>query len=99
VEFAGDGQAFVDRLAEVKPALAVLDLRMPGFDGMDILEHMHGHPIVSNLPIVVFSTGDPPPQLASLEHPSIREYVRKPEGFAEFPAAVARVIAHASPGK
>lgn len=97
VEFADDGQAFLDRLAESKPALAVLDLRMPGLDGMDILEHMHGHPIVANLPLVVFSSGDAPEPIASEHRYPVREYVRKPGTLPEFQAAVARIARHALP--
>lgn len=96
VEFADDGQAFLDRLAESKPALAVLDLRMPGLDGMDILEHMHGHPIVARLPIVVFSGGDVTDRVAG-HHYNVRACVRKPDDFDGFLRAVAEVVAHAEP--
>ncbi|HUR25876.1 MAG TPA: response regulator [Candidatus Thermoplasmatota archaeon] len=97
VEFADDGQAFLDRLAESKPALAVLDLRMPGLDGMDILEHMHGHPIVANLPLVVFSDGEAPETIGSEHRYPVRDYVRKPGTLPEFQSAVARIVQQALP--
>lgn len=95
VEFADDGQAFLDRLGELKPALAVLDLRMPGLDGMDILEHMHGHPIVPRLPIVVFSGGDVSDQVES-HHLNVRECVQKPTDFDGFQKAVAHIVSLAT---
>lgn len=97
VEFADDGQAFLDRLVTIKPALAVLDLHMAGLDGMDILEHMHGHPIVAHLPLVVFSSGEAPAPIASEHRYPVREYVRKPGNFPEFQDAVVRIAKHALP--
>lgn len=98
VEFADDGQGFLDRLSEPPhPKLAVLDLRMPGLDGMDILEHLHGHPIVANLPIVLFSGGGVAGEVASgaRHHLDIVETVAKPVGLDAFQAAVARIARHA----
>ncbi|HJQ93675.1 MAG TPA: response regulator [Candidatus Thermoplasmatota archaeon] len=97
VEFVDDGQAFLDRLTETKPDLAVLDLRMPGLDGMDILEHMHGHPIVARLPVVVFSAGDAPGPIVSEHRYPVLDYVRKPGTLTEFQAAIARIAEHARP--
>ena len=97
VEFADDGQAFLDRLSGSRPRLAVLDLRMPGLDGMDILEHLHGHPIVANLPIVLFSGGGVAGEVASgaRHHLHIVDSVPKPVDLDGFQAAVARIVRHA----
>lgn len=37
------------------PCLVLLDLKMPGMDGFEVLEWLQGHPEHANIPIVVLS--------------------------------------------
>ncbi len=60
---ARDGQEAMDFLALERhppedrlPALIVLDLKMPRRDGMDVLKWMRKHPVLSSLPVIIFSS-------------------------------------------
>ena len=60
-EFVDDGSTLLLHLACVAnpsdlPDLIVLDLRMPGLDGHRTLEELHAHPVLWQIPVVVFTS-------------------------------------------
>jgi CheY-like chemotaxis protein len=66
VRFVPDGVAAVDYLrratdgAERMPALLLLDLRMPGLDGFQVLEWLREHPASRPASVVVFTSSSDP---------------------------------------
>lgn len=59
--FHDDGSMLLHRLEKLVgldalPDLILLDLRMPGLDGHRTLEALQAHPILWQIPVVVFST-------------------------------------------
>ena len=39
---SGDGHQALDRIRELEPDVALLDLRLPGMDGIDVVKTLHG---------------------------------------------------------
>ncbi len=52
---AKDGEEGLKKIEEEKPDLVLLDLVLPGMTGFDILENVNENPLLSDIPIVVFS--------------------------------------------
>ncbi len=50
---AGNGHDAVSRVAELKPDVVLLDIRMPGLDGIETAHHLNA---LGNPPAVVFTT-------------------------------------------
>lgn len=50
---AGDGDATLARVAKLQPDILLLDIRMPGRDGLDVAAHLSR---LSNPPAVIFCT-------------------------------------------
>lgn len=86
-EFAS-GSAFVGALAGLAPACVVLDMRMPGMDGIAVLQHMADQGI--DWPVLVM-TGHPDPGIAAavLRRGAI-EFLEKPCREEELFAALGR---------
>ena len=50
---ATDGLSALNAARKVRPAVMLLDLRLPGLDGWQVLEVMGQDPVLRNLPVIV----------------------------------------------
>lgn len=55
VEMIRDGQAALDRLAQDKPALVILDLNLPYVSGVEVLRTIRQDPRLADLIVIVVS--------------------------------------------
>jgi CheY-like chemotaxis protein len=55
VEIATDGNAGLKRITENPPAGVLLDLMMPGINGIDLLKKLRAVPELEKLPIFVYT--------------------------------------------
>jgi CheY-like chemotaxis protein len=56
---AGDGQRALRMLRELRPAVLLLDLVMPGMDGFQLLAAKRDDPTIRDIPVIVLSARDP----------------------------------------
>jgi signal transduction histidine kinase/CheY-like chemotaxis protein len=52
---AADGEDALAQMAERRPDAIVLDLNMPGLDGLGVLEHLQADPELRDVPVVVLT--------------------------------------------
>lgn len=55
VEIAHDGQEGLDKARTVAPSLILLDVMMPKFNGMQVLEAIKSDPAIKMIPIIMLS--------------------------------------------
>ncbi|HSH46535.1 MAG TPA: response regulator [Longimicrobiales bacterium] len=55
VTTASDGQAALSRLEEVRPALVLLDVMMPGMDGWEVARIIKNHPDFGDTRVVMLT--------------------------------------------
>lgn len=55
VRVATDGREALDELARQVPDVVLLDIVMPGMDGMAVLEHVKSDPAIRHLPVIMIS--------------------------------------------
>jgi CheY-like chemotaxis protein len=53
--FVHDGRDALSLLDRVRPDMILLDVMMPGVDGIDVLKTIRAHPRHKDLPVVVYS--------------------------------------------
>lgn len=92
VSFVADGMQLLERAAQDRPALVVLDLHMPGLDGIETLKRLRADPATRKQPVVVFSSSDRPDELDECRRLGVTDCVPKPFDFASFVSAVQRVV-------
>lgn len=74
---ASSGFGALRRLRDgLRPAVVVLDLRLPGMNGWEVLDHMRGDPDLASIPVVMVS-GDVAEAQKAEAH-GLENFLRKP---------------------
>ncbi len=91
VDVASDGEEGLQKLAENKPDLILLDLIMPKKDGYDVLQSMSEQNLISQVPVLVFSTLGQEKDVEKARQLGASGYVNK--SFFDFDKLLNRIIA------
>jgi CheY-like chemotaxis protein len=88
IDDGGEALAFVQQrgkyFASTAPDLAILDLNLPKYDGMEILEAMRASRIFAGVPVAVLSSSSSPRDRAKMEAYNIGRYITKPPDLDEY---------------
>ena len=91
---ASDGWEALDIFSQQQPALSIVDLRMPGMDGFELIRHIRD---VSDSYILVLSALGAEKDVVRALELGADEYLVKPIKVQEFRARVASLIRRAEP--
>jgi len=91
-----DGISLLEALCQGTPDLVVLDLKMPRLGGIESLRKIRSHPEWKTLPVVIFSSGERPDEIAQCRALGVKEIVQKPLDFDVFSTAVQRIVQSAA---
>jgi CheY-like chemotaxis protein len=67
-----------------RPHVILLDLRLPGVDGMDVLKTIKEDPDLKSIPVVVLTTSEAEKDVAQAYYNHANSYLVKPVGFEDF---------------
>lgn len=81
---AGNGEEGLERIAADDPDLVLLDLRMPGFDGFDVLSRVRSGAGSEALPVIVLSTSDTRQDVHRAYSLHANAYLQKPGSMAAY---------------
>jgi two-component system, NtrC family, response regulator HydG len=90
VDLAADGEAALDRLAELPPDVVVTDLDMPRMDGMHLIAALHER--YHHLPVVVVTSAAELQSAVAAMRAGATDYITKPVDFDELLLAIERAI-------
>ncbi len=91
---AGDGAEALRRAEELQPDVMLLDLEMPGLDGVGVLQQLRA--AGTNLPVIVFTAFDTDERIVEAVRAGARGYLLKGAPRAELFAAIRIVHAGGS---
>ena len=92
VEIAGSGTAGLRRVKEEPPDLLVLDLMLPGMDGLLVCQTLRSDPATAAIPIIMLTArGEEAERITGLEL-GADDYVTKPFSPRELTARVAALL-------
>lgn len=80
--FGSDGKG------PIRPALVLLDLKLPKVGGLEVLRRLREQASTRALPVVVLSSSDETDDISESYKRGANSYVRKPVNFNEFVDAV-----------
>ena len=95
---AEDGQEALDTLFSTGnhstrdvgdfPALVLLDLKLPGMDGLEVLRQIRSDPRTSILPVVILTTSKEEQDVMQSYQMGANSYIQKPVDYTQFAQAV-----------
>jgi len=92
VEEAGDGEAALDFLKRNPVDLIVLDLGLPGMDGLDVIRRLRAEGSV--VPVIILSSRDDEVGKVAALDLGADDYVSKPFGMEELSARIRAAMRH-----
>ncbi|MEW6033826.1 MAG: response regulator [Chloroflexota bacterium] len=95
VTVAADGNSALALLEEHRPDLVLLDIRMPGLDGYQVLERIRG---LSDVPVIMLTGMLEPAAAERSLGLGADDYIRKPFRTQELLARIQTKLRRATPG-
>jgi DNA-binding response OmpR family regulator len=96
VEVAGDGRTGLEQARKTRPDLVILDLMLPGMDGMRVLRTLRGEG--SSLPVLILTARGEEADKVQGFRTGADDYVTKPFGVLELLARVRAILRRAGWG-
>lgn len=96
VDVARDGEealAWLPRweAGEARPAVILLDLKLPKIDGLEVLRRLKSHPDLRSIPVVVLTTSAESADMRSAYAIGANSYIVKPVDFDKFVEVAAQI--------
>lgn len=87
---AESGADALEKIAKLRPAVVIVDLRMPGMDGHTLLRRLNGTPAPPG--VVVISGGGDMDDVVDALRAGAADYLKKPWSAADLMSAVSRAL-------
>jgi PAS domain S-box-containing protein len=93
-EFHGaqDGSSGVAMARALQPALVLIDMQLPDFDGIEVLRRLRADPATAHLTCVALSANAMPDDVQRARQAGFADYLTKPIDLAEFTKALDRLV-------
>ncbi|MGE5515647.1 MAG: response regulator [Bacteroidota bacterium] len=70
------------------PAVMLLDLKLPGISGLDVLRRVRGTDQTRRMPVVILTTSDDENDIIDGYNLGVNSYIQKPVDFRDFSGVV-----------
>jgi diguanylate cyclase (GGDEF)-like protein len=89
---AASGEAALDLALEHLPDAVLLDIGLPGIDGLTVLERIKSEPLLARIPVLMVTAWSEPKHVQRAMHAGAHDYVRKPFDTTELIARVEAAV-------
>ncbi len=98
VRLARNGHGAVDSIRQQRPDLVILDVMMPGMDGMQVLDAIRADPRLASLPVILVTAKTEDQDLLEGYRAGAQYYVTKPFTSRQLLYAISLVLGAAKTG-
>ena len=91
---AESAEAGLPLVAAQKPDLVLMDIHLPGMNGIDALKRLRASPETSRIPVLAFTASVMPQDRKEIMGAGFDGFVSKPINLKEFIAAIAKALEH-----
>lgn len=92
-----DGSAFLQAVAQEKPELVLLDVMLPGIDGIEVLKRLRSNPATAQLPVIMATARTTEFDRVIGLDLGADDYLCKPFGMMEMVSRVRAVLRRTKP--
>jgi CheY-like chemotaxis protein len=97
IQVARDGAEVKENIhhweaGEPRPMFILLDLKLPGISGLEILQLLKGHPLFRPIPVTILTSSNEDSDIQNAYLYGANSYVVKPIDFVQFMQAVAQIV-------
>ena len=89
---AANGKEGLEKAADDKPDLILLDTNMPIMNGHEMLEHLRNSPELKDTPVIMLTALAEPQDIAKASSYSIADYITKPFDFNDLMEKIENVL-------
>jgi two-component system response regulator MprA len=92
VEAASEGEEGITKAQRIDPELIILDLMMPGIDGIEVCQRLRANPITRDIPILMLTAKDDVRDRIIGLDAGADDYLTKPFDFDELLARIRAIL-------
>jgi two-component system cell cycle response regulator DivK len=92
---ASDGYQCLDAVRQERPHLILMDLQLPGMDGISVIRHLREDPNMAGIPIIALTAHAMPEHRERLLAAGCCSYITKPISYHPFLREIRRVLSEA----
>ena len=82
---------YADKTRYPHPGLILLDIKLPGIDGIGVLKQIKNDPVLKGIPVVMLTTSEREKDIVQCYDNHANSYLTKPVGFKEFEEKVMQI--------
>ena len=96
VILAADGEEALERAAETRADLVILDIHMPRLDGFGVIRRLRADPVYAAVPVIALTASAMAGDRDSVLAAGFSEYISKPVNMSLLRREIARLIENRS---
>jgi len=89
---AGTGEEGVHLAQRSKPDLVLMDIQLPGINGIEALKQLRGDPRTARIPVAAFTASVTPTDRSKITQAGFDAFLSKPINLKEFVETVKRLV-------
>lgn len=91
LDYLFNREKYADKSAYPHPGLILLDIKLPGIDGIDVLKEIKQDPLLKSIPVIMLTTSEREEDIKECYRHHANSYLTKPVGFKEFESKVKQI--------
>ena len=91
LDYLFNGGKYADKSKYPCPGLILLDIKLPGIDGIEVLQKVKQHPNLRKIPVIMLTTSEREEDIARSYDYHANSYLTKPVGFKEFEEKIGQI--------
>ncbi len=96
---ASSGEEGLEKAANEKPNLILLDINMPGMNGHEVLDRLRNRPDLRDIPVIMCTALCEAEDIAKASSYGVKDYIAKPFDFSDLVEKISNALGSKAGGE